>query len=104
MEKIEYLYRPDDYAVFILQEDGKYMHGDNVDKGWSGPSWTYDVLIQKGFRPIKDIDELHEVRRLHLEFREYMDWHCRPDGHGGKKGGTYEEFLEERRLSSERTK
>ncbi len=89
----KYLYRPSDYSIFQITDDGTYTHQDNINREWVGHKYSYETLIGHNFVPCTedDFDWLKEKRELYYE---YVAWASRSDGHGGSKGGTFEEFLE----------
>ena len=78
------LYRPDDYAIFIEHKPNQWGH----EHGKLCP-YRKQNLLDAGFLPVED--ELR-IRKLHEEYLEFQKWHNRPDGHGGIKGSTIEEF------------
>ena len=55
--------------------------------------FTYENLtVGYDFFPI-DEDKLALFEQFHSTYMDYYNWTTRPDGHGGMKGGTVEEFL-----------
>jgi hypothetical protein len=88
----KYLYRPDDYSVFQMTDSGEYTHKDNIDREWVGNLYDYRTLIGCGFKPCTE-DDFGWLKEKHDLYYEYLSWSSRPDGHGGVKGGTFEEFL-----------
>ena len=47
-----------------------------------------DVFFQIGENEIPIYEEKHQ------QYMNYLKWFCIPDGHGGRKGGTMEEYLQ----------
>ena len=93
---MRYIYRPNDYAVFVEARDNQFTLKATVDKGWAiteSNSYTYEELVGNyGFIECT-VDELPKLKKQEdLEF-EFTTWQSRPDGHGGAKGGTREEFM-----------
>jgi len=91
----KYFYRPTDYAIFQMTDSDEYTHKNNIDREWVGNLYDYTTLIGCGFKPCTedDFDWLKEKHDLHYE---YVSWASRSDGHGGSKGGTFEEFLKQK--------
>lgn len=88
----KYLYRPSDYSIFQMIDSGEYTHQDNINREWIGNTYTYKTLINVGFIPCTE-DDFEWLKEKHDEYYEYLSWSHRSDGHGGVKGGTFEEFL-----------
>ena len=88
----KYLYRSDDYQVFQRKSDGEYEIMDNSPNHIKH-SHKYETLMYYNFKECTedDFDWLEEKSR---EYYSYMNWSSRPDGHGGRKGGTMEEYKE----------
>lgn len=83
----KYLYRPDDYALFEQNSDGTFkLMGSNSH------SYSYDVLLSHKFIPCTQAD-FPDIAKKRDQHMEYLSWSTRPDGHGGAKGGTMEEYL-----------
>lgn len=92
-DKPDYLVRPSDYQTFKKQVNGKYriLHTDIPEQ--RGNEYDYQTLKSHGFFPCLE-EELEEVERKSKFMMEYTQWASRPDGHGGSKGGTMEEYRE----------
>ena len=100
--KPKYLVRPDDFSIFDLDEsNGCY-------RSWSKNPITYrdgtrpnamehftleNLTKNYGFFVI-DESELELYEQKCDEHYKFLSWQSRSDGHGGSKGGTYEEYLE----------
>lgn len=96
MDLPKYLVRPDDFAIFKLNDEGLY----NQDERWAAQShFTFQNLTENyDFFPATE-EELPEWEKKHRLYMDWLLWHCRPDGHGGRKGGTMEEYLQKIRHS-----
>ena len=88
----EFFYRPSDFTIFARMKDGKYWIRDHVDKDYTGHSYDLHTLVHHEFVPCTEKD-LPEIEEKHSLYREFVNWSTRSDGHGGSKGGTWEEFL-----------
>ena len=97
----KYLVRPHDYCIFDFDES------NNCYRCWSKKPvtyrdgtrpnamlhFTYDNLTKNyDFFPI-DEDEIEIYIVKNHEYHKFVSWQTRSDGHGGCKGGTYEEYL-----------
>ena len=98
----KYLVRPSDYHIWEIDEsNGCYRShiNRNVLQYSVGTRrnaqlhFTFENLTENyGFFPIDESEiEMYEVK--HNEYCDFINWQTRPDGHGGAKGGTYEEYL-----------
>jgi hypothetical protein len=101
MDYPKYLVRPHDFNIFDLDEsNGCY-------RGWSRTPTTYgdgtrpnamshftfeNLTENYGFFPI-DENELETYEEKSDEYYKFLSWQSRSDGHGGSKGGSYEEYL-----------
>lgn len=97
MEYPKYLVRPDDYVVFVSQTEnpGLYAVKSSLEQ-WPDHlhNWyKYQRLIDGGWFPCEE-SELDEMKKKHDAHMDFVVWQCRSDGHGGRKGGTMEEYLE----------
>ncbi len=85
-----YLARICDGTIFYLNnKTKKYSTGLR-----SGHAYTYECLMgvyAGSFEPIKK-SQFPEMQQRAREFSAYVKWKTRPDGHGGIKGGSIEEF------------
>ena len=103
-EKVEgdkiFLLRVNDYDVW--EEDpgkpGCYRSmstrsfGENRQDAYD--HWTFENLTRShDFVAISEA-EIPEYLEKHEEHYKFLAWQSRNDGHGGAKGGTYEEYLE----------
>lgn len=90
--KNKYLVRPNDFQIFELDENENYYKLKIKGLKLSGmPFWTYKLLNNLGFFPIEE-DEIPIYENKHNEYIKFISWQSRPDGHGGSKGGTFEEY------------
>ena len=103
--KSKYLVRPGDMHIFEIDESNgcyrSYMNRDVTDGFGNRPNayehFNYDNLTQNyNFFPINEND-LAMYKYFHDIYCQYLDWTCRPDGHGGAKGGTFKKFIESSR-------
>lgn len=87
-----FMYRPNDFSIFQRVDEANFVMQDNIERQWVGNKYPHDVLVIHGFIPCseEDFEGLKEKHDLHYEF---LSWQSRSDGHGGSKGGTFEEFL-----------
>jgi hypothetical protein len=101
MKKTKYLVRPNDFHIFEVDEsNGCYRSYSNKDvtdsSGWRPNAYahfTFEILTEGyGFFPIEE-SELEEYKKRSDTYMNYRLWCSRPDGHGGCKGGTFEEYL-----------
>jgi hypothetical protein len=90
MIKPKYLYRPSDFEIFEL--DGEEYVMKCNDGFLFHHHYTYKSLMDHGFLPCVESD-FEELSRKHKLYRDYIMWSSRPDGHGGRKGGTMKEYL-----------
>jgi hypothetical protein len=88
----DYFYRPNDFVVFHKMKNGEYTHEMNIERGWEGNGYQYETMVACDFVPCTP-EEFPELKRKSKQYFEYLSWASRPDGHGGSKGGTFEEFL-----------
>lgn len=101
MEYPKYLVRPHDFSIYDLDETNncyrywsrnppKYSDGTRPN---AMEHFTYDNLTQNyDFFPIKET-QLEMYEQKHNDYYDFVSWQSRPDGHGGSKGGSYEEYL-----------
>lgn len=90
----KYLYRPNDYTVFyrVETEEGfTYIHEINHERGYTGHGYQYETLIACDFKPCTKAD-FKWLKEKNEEYYDWLSWSHRPDGHGGCKGGTIEEY------------
>ncbi|MCK9430712.1 MAG: hypothetical protein M0R17_12045 [Candidatus Omnitrophica bacterium] len=98
----KYLVRNSDYHIFELDEStdcyrsytNQDIHTNNGIRLSAALHMTYDCLMQSGvFFQIEE-NEISIYEEKHQQYMNYLKWFCRPDGHGGRKGGTMEEYLQ----------
>lgn len=97
-----FLVRPDDFHIFEIDEL------NNCYRSYSTRSVTYldgtrpnaqthftfeNLTMNYDFYPIED-SELPIYEKKHQLYLDYTAFASRPDGHGGTKGGTMEEYLQ----------
>ena len=99
--KPKYLVRPDDFSIFDLDEsNGCYRRWLKMpitySDGTRPPAMTHftfeNLTGNYGFFPI-DESEIQTYQQKNDEWYNFIEWQDRSDGHGGCKGGTYEEYL-----------
>ena len=101
MKKSKYLVRPDDFHIFEVDDSNgcyrsytlrsiTYPDGTRPE---ASDNFTYENLTHNyNFFPI-DEDKLSAYEYFGKIYVDFVSWQCRPDGHGGVKGGTYEEYI-----------
>lgn len=97
----KYLVRPDDYAIFELDEsNGCY-------RSWSKNPITYTdgtrpnamlhftlINLTKNYNFfIINENDIEFYNKRNNDHYNFLSWQNRSDGHGGVKGGTYEDYL-----------
>lgn len=97
----KYLVRPHDLHIFELDPFNScyrsyscrtVTYGDGTRPN-AQSHFTFQNLTENyDFFPIKE-EELPQWEEKHELYMSYLSWSCRPDGHGGSKGGTMEEYL-----------
>lgn len=99
--KPKYLVRPRDYHVFELDESNGCYRSWNTRKvtysDGTRPNamlhFTFENLTENyDFFPIEE-SELDDYQKKNELYMRYISWINRPDGHGGTKGGTMEEYI-----------
>lgn len=103
--KPKYLVRPNDFSIFELDDNnGCYRSWSRkpiTDSDGRRPDamshFTFENLTKNyDFFPIGESDlELYEEKSN--EHYKFISWQSRNDGHGGSKGGTYEEYLAQKK-------
>lgn len=101
MKKSKYLVRPSDMHIFEVDESNgcyrSYTNRNVTDSDGNRPEayshMNYDNLTQNyHFFPVEEYDlSLYEY--FEAVCVDFISWQNRPNGHGGAKGGTFEEFL-----------
>jgi hypothetical protein len=98
----KYLVRPRDFHIFELYEPNgcyrSYTTRDVTDSDGNRAipmeHFTYENLTTNyDFFPIEE-SEIPVYEQKNNEYHDFISWHNRSDGHGDIKGGTYEEYLE----------
>jgi hypothetical protein len=99
MKKPKYIVRPDDFSIFeIDQTNGRYRIWEkNPNNNKSRPKamkhFTLENLTKNyHFFPINE-SEIEYYEQKSNEHYNFISWKHRPDGHGGIKDGTYEQYL-----------
>jgi len=98
--KQKYLVRPNDYHIWELDESNNcYRSYTNRDVTYSNgirpnanDRYTFEYLTECGFIPINE-NELKIYEDKNQLYCDWLNWYTRPDGHGGSKGGTMDEYL-----------
>lgn len=91
----KYLVRPNDFTIFEIDNSNNCYHpSTNINTLPSAmPHFTYKNLTKNyGFFPIKE-SEISFYKEKSEEYFKFLIWQSRSDGHGGCKGGTYEEYI-----------
>jgi hypothetical protein len=90
----KYLARPSDGTVFSLNKDEKtYSIKEHKDKNPFNLHHEYNFshLISLDFYEVQESD-FPTLKKFGKEYYEFISWTSRSDGHGGCKGGTFQEF------------
>lgn len=99
--KPKYLVRPNDFHIFELDTSNSYYRpystkevtGSKGNRPQASTLFTCDLLVNiHNFFPINE-DEIPKYLAKNDDHTEFTLWQHRSDGHGGVKGGTYEEYL-----------
>ncbi|MFA5066971.1 MAG: hypothetical protein WC466_02865 [Candidatus Izemoplasmatales bacterium] len=96
----KFLVRPDDFHIFKIDERNGCYGSFSTNITYSDGTkplpykhFTFENLTKNyDFFPI-DENDIDVYKKKHDEYLEFVCWQSRPDGHGGSKGGTWEEFL-----------
>jgi hypothetical protein len=103
MEKSRFLVRPEDSHIFELDESNEcyrsYTTRDVTYRDGTRPNasthFTFENLTSTfDFFPIGE-NEIGKYEEMNRVYHQWMSWSLRSDGHGGVKGGTMEEYLEQ---------
>ena len=99
--KSKYLVRPSDFHIWEIDDvnncyrsyiNSNVLYPDGTRPN-AQPHFTFENLTMNyGFFPI-DENELEFYINKNKEYHKFISWKTRPDGHGGSKGGTYDEYL-----------
>lgn len=95
----KYVYRKSDYRILrFIHEDYYFINYDGVrlnpfEKGYS----PAEILNSTRFKPCKRSD-FKKLKKKHDIYTGYISWRDRPDGHGGFKDGTFEEYKRYRKI------
>lgn len=101
-ETPKFLVRIKDSKVFEIDESNNCYRPLEKNPKENQPNamkhFTFENLTQNyGFLPI-DESEIEKYENKNSEYIEFLCWQCRNDGHGEAKGGTYNEFLEYKKM------
>lgn len=93
----KYLVRPNDMMIFEIDESNGYYRTFEEKEIKNRPNalkhFTYENLTQNyHFFPIEET-ELNMYKYFNDICYKFMNWQSRPNGHGGRKGGTFIDFL-----------
>jgi hypothetical protein len=90
MDKPKWIARTSDGEIFYLRESGKYSMDDS-----KFPSYEYEIehLTEPSFEKVWEENHLNFWEERKKFYSDYIQWFTRSDGHGGRKGGTIEEYL-----------
>lgn len=95
----KYLVRPTDMMIYVKDErNGCYRSLTYTPRYEDGTiplaqnHFTFKNLTENyEFYPILE-EDLEKYKILEKEYGQYEIWASRSDGHGGSKGGTFEEY------------
>jgi hypothetical protein len=100
--KSKYLVRPNDMHIFEMDKSNS-CYRSYTTRDVRRPSglrplaqehFTYENLTEDyNFFPIEKLD-IPMYEYFNNIRTQYVSWQARSDGHGGVKGGTFEEYLE----------
>lgn len=100
--KSKYLVRPNDMHIFEMDKSNScYRSYTNRNvtrmdglRPLAQEHFTYENLTEDyNFFPIDELD-IPMYEYFNNIYHKYINWTTRSDGHGGSKGGTFEEYLE----------
>lgn len=94
----KYLVCPNNYNIFTLNPENNEYYSELIGANRNQlMSYSYDTLVNiHHFYPAKEC-ELEMYKKKSDEYYEFVSWQSRNDGHGGTKGGTYEQFLQHKK-------
>lgn len=98
MDLPNYLVRPEDSHIFELDESNycyrSYEKYPREHRPTAYDHFTFQNLTENyNFFPI-DAEELSYWEEKHQYYLNFLNWQSRPDGHGHRKGGTMEEYIQ----------
>jgi len=95
-----YLVRLNDFAIYEIDKSNncyrsfttKLKYPDGT-RAYAQDNFTFENLTRYyDFFPIKK-KEIPFYKKKHDLYYKWMAWASRPDGHGGSKGGTFDEYI-----------
>ena len=97
MNNPKYLVRPSDFFIFEVDEsNGAYRSLDSRGTEHRPPAYPHFSYVNLtkgyGFFPIEEHEITYFQHMGNIRF-QFTSWLLRSDGHGGVKGGTWEEFF-----------
>lgn len=106
MENPKYLVRPHDSHIFSIDESNgcyrTYYKNPIPNQPNAYSHFTLDNLTTNyGFFAITE-DEIPRYEAKNNQYHEWLKWANRSDGHGGSKGGSYQEFLKQFNIKAEK--
>lgn len=98
----KYLVRPHDSHVFEVDLTNGCYHSlstrDSANRPKAYDHFTYENLTQNhNFFEIEE-SEIERYDKKNDLYHEWIGWVTRSDGHGGSKGGTFEEYVKKHNL------
>lgn len=90
----KYLVRPSDFMVWhLIEYEGKQLYQrPKLPDYMAHDHFTFENLTENyDFFPITE-EQVPEYESKCNDYYGFVSWQCRPDGHGGSKGGTREEY------------
>lgn len=90
----KYYARKTDGSILELNENGTYsfMESKRRNNGYAHEYSSEIIIDNPNFEEVTESD----FPRMELrgeQYYNYLSWSTRSDGHGGCKGGTFEEWL-----------
>lgn len=89
----KYLARPSDGSILKRNENGTYSFMNS--KSYKPNEHELESLLNLDFEIVTEEDFARLKEKYDLYY-EWLSWAGRSDGHGGSKGGSFEEFMDQK--------